>query len=235
MSSEPLQLQLGVLIPDCLGIGDTHYLELVVPDTAPTAGGYFQVIVSDITADVQGQLNVILADSSGTPLNGANYSFDEQSSLFLGVAASTSFLVEVSSNSTLPLGYTVQASFVGIGDPYKPDGQMSSNAPMITPHGFRRADPTCGLASGAQPRSSPASTAGFDDWFQVQVSTAGTATVTLTNFPTDFAPAVDFVDVSGNIILPNSGASHSNIFGALLTQTVIAPTAGTYYLHVYPY
>ncbi len=78
MQSQALQLDLGFMITDCLGIADTHYLLLVVPDSAPKAGGYFEVTFSDITADVQGQLNVKLADQGGTQLPGANYSFGDQ-------------------------------------------------------------------------------------------------------------------------------------------------------------
>ncbi len=239
ITTQNAALQLGFQTPitDCLGVGDTHYFEVTVPSTtSPTqkAGGFFEFVFSNITVDVDGLLDVTLADSSGNPLQMASYAFDSPSTIFLSAAYGTSFLVEISGDSTLPLGYTLSASFNPINDPYKPDSQRSIAQPIMV------GVPTSGSYLWAGQRNSnilitTTETSDFSDWFSVDFTSGGTTTVTLTTFPIDFAPAVDFVDGSGNIIRPSSGNSTSNTFGASLSYTVIAASAGPYYLHVYPF
>ena len=234
--NQPLQVGFQTPIPDCLGVGDTHFLEVTVPSNSMKAGGYFELTFGSITANVQGQLNVVLADMSGNVLPMANYSFDSTSTIYLAAAPDSSFLVEVTGDSIQPLGYTVSATFTPINDPYKPDSQMSlvESAPTIFP-----TLPTNGSYMWAGQRNVDelvvtGPTSDFGDWFSIHFDTGGTVTVNIPTFPFDFAPAADFVDGSGSVVRPASGQSTWTSYGHGINYTVIAASAGTYYLHVYP-
>ena len=240
--NQPLPLGFQTPITDCLGVGltDVHYLSLTPPtveDGGPKGGGYYEIVFSGISSNVQGQLNVTLADHGGNPLHLANSIISTPSTIFLSTTATATFLVEVHGDSQIPLGYTISASYILINDPYKADSQMT------IAHTIPVATPTSGSYLWAGQNSADALITSFggdfDDWFEVDITTGGTYTITLTGFPFDFAPAVDFVDAMDNVILPITvdgvpGVSKSNTTGAAINYDVIAPTPELYWLHVYP-
>ncbi len=236
--NQPLPLGFVTPITDCLGVGDHHYLSLTPPrlngDGGFRGGGYYEILFSQISANVQGQLTVKLEDTGGNELHNALYEISSQSTVFLSTNATATFLVDVSGDSQIALGYTISASYILINDPYKPDSQMSIAKTI------QLDTPTSGSYLWAGQNSADALITGingdFDDWFEVELPTAGTVSISLTGFPHDFAPAVDFVQQTGQTILPSNGApSHSTMDGDIIDYMALAPLPGMYFAHVYPY
>ena len=238
--NNPLPLGFQTAIPDCLGvidgIPDTHYLSLTAPST-PAAGGYFTVTFSNISQNVQGQLAVSLADSNGNQLNMASYSFSNSSALFLAAAANSKFLVEVSSDSQIPLGYVVLAQYTGIDDNYKsPMGDSQVSAAKSIPLNSTTMNSYYWAGQRNAAVLNPEFNGDFDDWFSFGLTQGGTVSLKLEQFPYDFAPEVDFVDQAGTVILPQPpNPSKSDNEGTPISYSALAPTGGTYYAHVFAY
>lgn len=203
--------------------GDIDFYQFATP-AGGNAGGYFEVSVTDVgpvilTVNLYSTTNNGLIHSADTTSIGASY-FG-----YFEAASGAGYQLDVrrwngSPNEVSP--YSLRVDYVPIDDPYEPNQDRLSAAPIplgepIDAYFF------AGLAS------SSVAGASYADWYAVELE-PGPFTVSVTNVPLNIGLRGYAYDPSGATVGTEARAGAS---GADLTFERTAAVAGTHVIHIY--